>query len=1765
MKGSLESVGYPKRPHIVPERLSKETNSCSENITSSLKQMTLPDDALMKEMIQETQGSTKSWHKELLFGLFLHSDEAELSRLADKSNSSRLSASAAKTKLGETGHDSISSGETQKEGSASSFDPRTRRYAEKRARTSLAWDEEGEPCPLSLIPMALQNEAAAAKPSTMMIDPASMRDQKRRRQESLSVHDITQLECLVKDKFQKCSLGKQATRAQGDNMQNAPTEFVPFSLIYNECSMAGIAAWALQNNGAKEKNSTAVHCPAPAGMFRKCSHCHRWGHYDSECQELSSEVTIELCREIKVQKTLQEAMASQSKPQPTVEINSHSVCDICKSSHSTDSLLICHGCSRSFQAPCLDRPKYVGGSLCSWICPQREDSLSEVSSVTDLEGCEGFVIEQRKRLDEKTQEDIVEWGFPRHGWAAAIGVRRHDATSKDYYDESLALDVKDSMLAPGELCWVRQNYDDSEPPSERDNWWPSMVLSITSGDGYGPFYIVRRFATTAPRTKSSMVLPFFKHFERLGYNRVHGHHPLSKAKDFSIFARALSLAVQDVGCLSLSHALHEAREISGTSSKEDVQLQEAELPVETWDEAEDAVQDDFLIRAKRAPLIDCTKSTEKPEALLAGSVVAWFPIALATETDTPSMRVGIVLAANLGNETALVRPIRNWHDPLSGISQRGSFIVKSCLVGASKWMKMKDLHVISSGAPLAVQNRFSEDVLPKRLMAERERVRRSYQDAHKGGDDERLKAFGSMDECLWESAPKLSLIEAKLSGGMSPARDECGRDDGDEKRDFECVRPESRRSRNQKAWRQIGRDCKPSTYWMRILLQRFRGTHGRHQTDNAVRVMFKYTFHPNDVIYCKEKREWKLASELREGPSLMSEKQQHTSLTLSPEESADVDPSREMPVAGSTTESVPKACDEVSGFAYISDAPSSEPRVSQSPTQNGTAVKSLAEGETNVIEGAIGRPVHQSQGLARENVSSFESAGTVHVAPRAAGYPSAESVSHKERFGCDATNVKQHDKALACYGDLRSASTSNALSFTFQTRTDLRVRNEKAWRLVSMQDRPSVSVMRNLLQRVKDGSSLFQSDNAVTTMFKRKFHPNDVVYYSSTDEWGLATDARSAALKRLHSVDTSASNETRNHTIVGAHSVIQTAAEAPANEEMNDTERSTVDCAAHQGQQCISNSTSDDEAAMSSKALEAWTDKIAPEALAEQGALPSAPGEGVLDKRSKQDLVCEDTSRVKPGEADDATMADMDESTFTDSAEAVEETQSVTDYFWRQNELAWRSVGVQHQPPLRSMKVLLRHYGEDTEKSQTDNAARTRFKRRFHPNDVTFCKGTNDWILTKEASEALSSKLTWRWHPENMMDGVAESMAKDGPLAVEQIEGSFGACQNHDLHRARRFERFVGGSSTTDGTKAVETKSARSSKYAGFDNEKAWQRVKDQDIPSLQWMRDLLQNNFEDESCKSQTDVAVRTRFRRKFHPNDVIRHEGTNEWKLAPDPALLSARTAQRESNGRSTQEIRTFAMEVDDTKPAGVENATIDESGTFGEDFVVAMGPAERAKLRRERAKPKTQYDGTPEVSSALSQASQTCKRSEKPNIESSISEEIEVTNSEMDDDVKKMWEQGIYQVEAILDDRQVLLGSRSSATRSEYLIKWQGFGMEECTWEPKKNIWDACLVERYEVEKVYDKLINHLAENEPCSTSKLVLQALSVGRKKLAKQAGERVSPQKDSPRMQPSVTQRECPFCRKSFKNLFSHMTVHSSSDNFDLLKEAALVIRENWYE
>ena len=71
-------------------------------------------------------------------------------------------------------------------------------------------------------------------------------------------------------------------------------------------------------------------------------------------------------------------------------------CSICDSGFHGEDLFLCDGCDGVFHRQCLNLP-FSSVTEGDWFCSLYASYDSDVSSVVDVEGCEGFIPEQRKR------------------------------------------------------------------------------------------------------------------------------------------------------------------------------------------------------------------------------------------------------------------------------------------------------------------------------------------------------------------------------------------------------------------------------------------------------------------------------------------------------------------------------------------------------------------------------------------------------------------------------------------------------------------------------------------------------------------------------------------------------------------------------------------------------------------------------------------------------------------------------------------------------------------------------------------------------------------------------------------------------------------------------------------------------------------------------------------------------------------------------------------------------------------------------------------------------------------------------------------------------------------------------------------------------------------------------------------------------------------------------------------------------------------------
>jgi len=383
----------------------------------------------LSESVNELSEETIDLHKEILLGLFLHCSEHELTSLAQKTGTTA-------TPLG------------------SFVQPQLQQYQTLDSLTLI---------PEALFPTVKEKEGK---------EHFIKMPRQWKRQNYLS-STLLELEKNIAQKFDSCY--KQLNTKC----------FAPITLQYNECSLTALSRWAAE----APADTTASSYPVSSSSFRKCMQCHRFGHYEMECEEMKETFLLQtLAPAIRAEKmkklhtpplsvksdtfvtanltpgepfvTLPEptspSTATASAVAPLVHMNRltpsspskrrrssvescdasviavsntyATVCKVCHSHHKEEDILLCDGCNAPYHYQCL-QPPLRGVPVEEWFCDACLAYESDVSSTADLEPCHGFVIEQRKRRKTSMLLGNTALGYPADGFSCAISVsagQRHE-------------------------------------------------------------------------------------------------------------------------------------------------------------------------------------------------------------------------------------------------------------------------------------------------------------------------------------------------------------------------------------------------------------------------------------------------------------------------------------------------------------------------------------------------------------------------------------------------------------------------------------------------------------------------------------------------------------------------------------------------------------------------------------------------------------------------------------------------------------------------------------------------------------------------------------------------------------------------------------------------------------------------------------------------------------------------------------------------------------------------------------------------------------------------------------------------------------------------------------------------------------------------------------------------------------------------------------------------------------------------------------------
>jgi len=665
--------------------------------------------------------------------------------------------------------------------------------------TSITFDDKkskNEQCRISsshlaLLPRVLnsfpkRNDSKTTKSPIQFVPGA-------RRRTGVTARHFLELTKYVSSRFMNSSLGRSTINTKNSSLQTVQAEhkemipgqkvasFQPFGLVYNECSLAALANWSTQSdvthatpNGEHLITTSSIVVPAASSTYRKCSICDNFGHYEIECLALLKQSTItSMADQVSIQLTLRafEEAKSYPKSERVIEkdeednVTALSNCEVCASAHIGELLLLCDGCGKSYHTTCLNPPlDYVpdGG----WFCSSCENYNSDVSTVVEIEGCEGFVIEQQKRkcvvatgeqisFPGKQGQDLSDgdgWYLSdEDGWYSSVAIiRATPELDRDHAQgknsSSLKTSHTESTLFPGAICWAMQRqvlY--GEMGTIR--WWPAIVQAVVKGNSgeKSSTCLVTLVGVHKANTvhHTSCALPFLEHFETYGYNKINNLRRRHRgSKMLKLFEEAVWSVVNELGFTTWTEVLQKSRElcrdknlsIGSTSSKR------LHFILPQWAGADEEEIDGIVLLSKERNVrpfreidrigTDATRGT-RHSTIRAGSTVTWMADHFAESLSRKETQVGTVLAIDNGQRLAVVRPLTNWKQilPEQDFSVRsregqGFLSVNVAPASALTWIAMDDLHVISNRPTEKNCLNVSMNVLPRHFCSSRQTISR---------------------------------------------------------------------------------------------------------------------------------------------------------------------------------------------------------------------------------------------------------------------------------------------------------------------------------------------------------------------------------------------------------------------------------------------------------------------------------------------------------------------------------------------------------------------------------------------------------------------------------------------------------------------------------------------------------------------------------------------------------------------------------------------------------------------------------------------------------------------------------------------------------------------------------------------------------------------------------------------------------------------------------------------------------------------------------
>lgn len=750
-------------------------------------------DAELQSIIRGMPEPKKNSHVDSLFGLFLQFSATELESLAN-STGLRLAGKPRKRRrqgcdrpvvTHEVADKNVALGENSNDAAAAggAFP------ASKKQRASLS--VTFSPPVIALVPLALSGTVnKESEESTVIVAPSTNTDQgivlKRADHESLTMRA---LEAKVLSKFEGTPTGKRAISTENplytkflsstDKIsagmshpmaQQTKRKFTTMPLKYNECSMTAFAKWALGPDGGKKKGGSPKRSstrsegdsdvrkgelPSSSVLFHLCQVCDKWGHYEVECELVASRDRLsEVANEVNAQKRLRELRGQEQLSQPLPDDVKQRTCGVCNYSlgRVPTPYKVCYSCGCLCHCGCLDQPWDEDNGEQEWLCKLCTDSgtLEQgMDSAVDVEGCDGFVIEQRKLRGPPSGDAIRDASlsksmgisFGESSWSKAVCIA-NEKHMTDFMTKQTDVDPaslpnvpaesdKKHAFSVGEFCWAKRSHT-GVGKLARLEWWPAQVINqITDPRSFQYFgetdmtpYLVKFFAIPrASRVRASHVLPFFHHFRAVGYGRIAAaRQPLSDTE--ARFRGGVNDVVGMLGYKSIKALLDHSDEIvSGSQEAARKRKRPKKSGIfTTWFK-----EDQFTIRAKESNGLPRAQDAgtkdmgaspcQKPvktysRTKLVGCIVSWMSTGKGPDI---TMHVGAVVAANVDTKMALVSPIPGWKEKLRSPTAEDKVVVCQYEAAATEWMPMSKLHMLANGPNEGCKEEITKEITTKLL------------------------------------------------------------------------------------------------------------------------------------------------------------------------------------------------------------------------------------------------------------------------------------------------------------------------------------------------------------------------------------------------------------------------------------------------------------------------------------------------------------------------------------------------------------------------------------------------------------------------------------------------------------------------------------------------------------------------------------------------------------------------------------------------------------------------------------------------------------------------------------------------------------------------------------------------------------------------------------------------------------------------------------------------------------------------------------------